>query len=625
MNLIIALIVAFAASKAFHKRFQYESEFNRFNRFSNHATALIEPLLLPAYILALFIIVIIINGFAPMGVFLISSFAILFLYISVYFTALLCVLPLLRRLISARACATLWLLPNLLYLTIYMDNTKISPLIAITLPRQWLMIFAIVWIMSFVWVLLWQIISHLVYRRFLLEGAVSINDANTISLWNHEQKRHGIKRSIPMLASSNTNTPVSIGCFSRTLRLVLPQTNYTQEELALIFQHELRHIKRLDIHTKAFLGFCTAMCWFNPLMWIARRRVSDDLELSCDEAVLADADNTTRQQYAELLLNATGNSKGYTTCLSKGATSMRYRLKNIVKPRKRFPGTVAIGVAMLMLVLGNGSLALVDSGGTVETIIFDNATAENVIDSIDTYNWSDNRRGHSSVYGWNEAYLTEYISSLHIKQVYAGDYSNEGLRQLYIHYAGKDEKTSGMIRIELCDGILWADIPYENHGNTAYILEDEVDWEYIESLLDFDAVNPDPAPHPPELMMYFNDDINPEGELMYASKTIIFIESGNERQQINENLNDSGIGGVSGYPVTQVQLYFSYEPIGEYEILVENWEHTKSYFVSSSKLTDGVLELAPYSAHYTVYGHFRTVRDTNYKMKFSFDIELPVE
>ena len=59
--------------------------------------------------------------------------------------------------------------------------------------------------------------------------------------------------------------------------------------------------------------------------------------------------------------------------------------------------------------------------------------------------------------------------------------------------------------------------------------------------------------------------------------------------------------------------------------MVESWDRTQSYSVSSTELTDDVLPLAPYSAHYTVYGTFETVRDTTYEMAFSFDVELPDE
>ncbi|HOG01491.1 MAG TPA: M56 family metallopeptidase [Clostridia bacterium] len=626
IRIVVASIVALAVGWAFYKRRQSESDLNGFNKSSGRMTALVEPLLLPIYLFALSVTAIAANGFAWAATSIVASYAMLFLYISVYFAVLLCALPLLRRFISAKACATLWLLPNLLYLSIYINNTGMSPFIVITLPRQWLMIFALVWVIGFVCVLLGQIISHLLYRRVLLKEAVPVRDADALSRWEDEQKRRGMKRSIPMLISKNTNTPVSIGCFAWTLRLVLPQRDYAQEELALIFRHELRHIQRLDIRTKAFLGFCTAMCWLNPLMWIARRRVSDDLELSCDEAVLADADDAARRQYAKLLLDTTGGARGYTTRLSATAASLRYRLRNIVKPRKLFPGTAAVGIAMLVLILGSGSFALADSGGTIKTIILDKAPAENAVDAIATYNWSDGRPGYGSVYGWDETALGTYIASLRVKQVYVRDYPQEGRRQIYITYAEKEgDEIASMTRIVLCEGVLRANIPYDDYGNLVYILEDEIDWGYIESLLDFDAADPDPAPHPPEMMMYFNDEVNVQGKLMHASKTILSVESAGEEQEVDEHVNDLDVGGVHGYPVTRVRLYFSYEPSGDYEILVEDWERAASYSVFGGDLTDGVLELAPYSAHYTVYGRFATVRDTAYEMKFTFDVELPDE
>ena len=202
-----------------------------------------------------------------------------------------------------------------------------------------------------------------------------------------------------------------------------------------IFRHELQHIRRCDTRTKAFLGFCTAMCWFNPLMWIAKRKVSDDLELSCDEAVLEGSDEKIRRKYAELLLRTAGDGRGYTTCLSAAASSLRYRLKNVITLHRRFAGGVVVGAAMLVLLMGSGSIALSDSGGTVKELIFDKAPEEIFIDSVFTYRWNENLRGFSSIYGWEESALTEYIASLHVKQVYAGSYPEGEVRQLYVDYA----------------------------------------------------------------------------------------------------------------------------------------------------------------------------------------------
>ena len=168
-------------------------------------------------------------------------------------------------------------------------------------------------------------------------------------------------------------TPMTVGCFERTMVLALPRASYSPKERELIFRHELRHIIRCDSRTKVFLGFCAAMCWFNPLGWLACRRAADDLELSCDEAVLEGADEGTRKEYALLLLNSAGTGRGYTTCLSAAAGSLRYRLKRVMKPGRRLAGSLAVGASMFALFLTFGSVALADSPASARELIFGRA------------------------------------------------------------------------------------------------------------------------------------------------------------------------------------------------------------------------------------------------------------
>ena len=78
--------------------------------------------------------------------------------------------------------------------------------------------------------------------------------------------------------------------------LVLPNKYYTDEELQLIFNHEIIHIARDDVFTKIYIVFCNACCWFNPLMWLANKKCSEDLELSCDTSVLANEEDVLRKQ-----------------------------------------------------------------------------------------------------------------------------------------------------------------------------------------------------------------------------------------------------------------------------------------------------------------------------------------
>ena len=156
-----------------------------------------------------------------------------------------------------------------------------------------------------------------------------------------------------------------------------------------VISHEQTHIRRKDHWIKPFGFLLLTVYWFNPLMWIAKRKVSDDLELSCDEAVLEGSDEKIRRKYAELLLRTAGDGRGYTTCLSAAASSLRYRLKNVITLHRRFAGGVVVGAAMLVLLMGSGSIALSDSGGTVKELIFDKAPEEIFIDSVFTYRWNE--------------------------------------------------------------------------------------------------------------------------------------------------------------------------------------------------------------------------------------------
>ena len=622
--LLMALFLAAAAAWGFSARCRLESDPEKIGKKSSRCTALAEPFLLPCFLLMVLGMWIALEGIRE-GAWSVFSFCLpLFLEIAVYYALLLCVLPLLRRFFSARACATLWLLPTLLYTLGNFQVFCLPPLLTLTLPRRWLGILGLVWGVGFALILLGQVVSHLRYRHFLLGQAEPVENWRICSWWENEQKRRGAKGGIPVLVSPHTRTPLTIGCFSTTMRLVLPHTRYTEEEFRLIFQHEMRHIQRADTRTKAFLGFCTAVLWFNPLMWLARRKVSDDLELSCDELVLTGADENTRKQYAALLLTTADSGRGYTTCLSAAASSLRYRLRHIVKPRLRFSGSLLVGLVLFVLILGGGAVALADSPTTVQAAVFDRAPAGLVIDEITVNSWNEKIPNYRSVYGWEEETLTAYLASLAVRQVYVGSYEKQDLRQLYVDYGELENgEVKSLTRLELCGRRLFVNLPYDAEGWLVFLLEEEIDWDRVAACLDFDAEDPDPAPQPPDMLLYFNQEINGDGKLMYATKTVLRQTQGGEEQEISPWLQESGTGGVFGYPATQVRLSFTYAPEGDYTVVVENWERTRSYSLSGSQLTGGLLPLAPYSAHYTVCGTFHTVRDTVYEMEFTFDVGLP--
>jgi hypothetical protein len=71
-------------------------------------------------------------------------------------------------------------------------------------------------------------------------------------------------------------------------RIVLPSTvaTWPDERIDVVLAHELAHIRRGDWVAQILAQIVRAWCWFNPLVWIAARRLRNEAERACDDEVL---------------------------------------------------------------------------------------------------------------------------------------------------------------------------------------------------------------------------------------------------------------------------------------------------------------------------------------------------
>ena len=280
----------------------------------------------------------------------------LMICMGIFDLALYLLLPLLRRRASARVCAQTWILPCLVCVvfSILPFWPALSEKKLFTIPVGMLTVPALIWLAGFVGVLLWQLVSHLRFRRKLLRGAVPApEETKRLLLRLQDRYAPDLKAEIPVVVSAASATPLSIGLWRRTIRIVLPETAYSPEEMDLILRHELTHILLRDPEAKLYRAFCAALCWFNPLQWLGMARSAEDLELRCDELVTEDLSEDEKKCYAELLLRTAGSTRGFSTCLSASARGLRYRLKRILTParRRRGPWIAALPLCCFFLSL----------------------------------------------------------------------------------------------------------------------------------------------------------------------------------------------------------------------------------------------------------------------------------
>jgi len=431
----------------------------------------VSPWLLPFFLIFLALTALLRLGWADTVRRMFSVCFPVFLHICLYNAVLLALLPLLRRHFLARTVALLWLLPNFLYLTLQSFLRPDAPKLVLSVDGAMVRYGLILWAAGFLAVMAVCFLRHLVFRRLLLKNARPAVCETRVQ-WEKAMAWAELKRpNLRLVISPNTATPLSVGLFRGTTVVVLPDRSFSEAELELIFRHELVHILRQDGQTKLFLNFCTAMCWFNPLMWLAMRRCAEDLELSCDELVLEGSGD--RRSYAALILSAAGDGRGFTTCLSAGAKSLRYRLKQITAPGRRLTGGVMAGVLFCLLLLSGGYVALSYDAAPAGEILFADAEA------LELQSVGGTVLNRSRMYRCTDpGALTDYVAGLTLSEI-TGTYDFDTGDKLTLVY----QTGHGLLGVNLSEHAVSV-VPFGDFADSrSYYVAEGIDRDYLNSLI----------------------------------------------------------------------------------------------------------------------------------------------
>lgn len=536
--------------------------------------------------------------------------------ISVYFLLLIFLLPIFRRYFSARACATMWILPVFMFWQahILIQNTP-APAFVIYIPSHILDALFLAWVIGFVVVFVGKFISHFIFRYRVMSASIPVRDPETLALFDQELKQLEYYRPVRLVKSAAVTVPLSMGTTKRTRVTVLPNREFTQQELQFIFRHEIHHIQRGDVSNKIFFAFCQALCWFNPLIWVATRKASDDLELSCDEIVLENMDEQQRRQYAELLLDTAGSSRGFTTCLSAAAETMRYRLKNVVTVRRRWPGTILLAIAMFLCVMSHGAIAVSSDRGTVAELITEYRTAEDI---RSVFYQTEGETRLREVFAWEGEELFAYLSSLEVEKLSS---VNE-IQDLTGQRAAVVVDNNGTMQLMVYDKFIEV-YHYHNGGKTEYYhLRSKVDWDVIKSYLDFNAERPvDSTLLWSEMQVHF--DVPELGEPIFAIRNELRVWDMETGETLRASSNSDSPGGVSGASPTQAQLVFDI-PVSKVTVWMSEWESDSQVSVPLEvEEGDCFLPLDGHSAHYQVDVVYKPYNGIGYEATYVFDVEYP--
>lgn len=167
-----------------------------------------------------------------------------------------------------------------------------------------------------------------------------------------------------IFSSGIVSSPFLIGVFKPVI--VVPEMEFSGNELSMIVRHETIHFHRHDIMKKLAMTVLRCVNWFNPVFYVLEKQAGEMSEFIADEILTANAEYSERKEYGNLLLKFAENeacAADMYSRLSGNALRLAKRLELVMKssPRKKLnKAAVIIGAIAAIAVIGVSVNAMVD-------------------------------------------------------------------------------------------------------------------------------------------------------------------------------------------------------------------------------------------------------------------------
>ncbi len=110
---------------------------------------------------------------------------------------------------------------------------------------------------------------------------------------NSLRRAHGLSTRVRVLQSDHPSLLITWGWRRPTIVIPAGAEAWSAERIGVVLAHEGAHIRRGDWAAQIAAELLRAACWFNPLLWLVCRRLRDESERACDDAVLAQGTDAT--------------------------------------------------------------------------------------------------------------------------------------------------------------------------------------------------------------------------------------------------------------------------------------------------------------------------------------------
>lgn len=162
--------------------------------------------------------------------------------------------------------------------------TDAVPARAITLTSPVRMLGAI-WMIGVVMSVLVLVVGFARLRR-LASRAVPLRDGPWARAAAEIACLYGLQRAPLVLHSDHQSALGTWGWRRPTILVPVDAPSWPVDRIRIVLGHELAHVQRRDWIVQTAADVICAIYWFNPLVWLASRRLRLESEQACDDAVL---------------------------------------------------------------------------------------------------------------------------------------------------------------------------------------------------------------------------------------------------------------------------------------------------------------------------------------------------
>ncbi|MEK4441324.1 MULTISPECIES: BlaR1 family beta-lactam sensor/signal transducer [unclassified Niallia] len=232
--------------------------------------------------------------------------------------------------------------------------------------------FFVIWIIG-IMVFIASAIYAIYQIRQIKKSSTSIKDQNINELLEECKEIVGVKRKIILRETALINSPITLGLWKPYV--FLPQK--TKEEFSLskikyVFLHELCHQKSKDSFVNYLMWLVQIIYWFNPLVWLALKKMRIDRELACDASVLSLLDESRYTEYGYTIIHFADKKfnrpyKQFSTGIGGTKEQLKRRIQSIANYRVDSPllkwksKVIYALLAMVVLLFTSLSSALASS------------------------------------------------------------------------------------------------------------------------------------------------------------------------------------------------------------------------------------------------------------------------